>query len=94
MRRINTGHIVCRIPFGITGLLRFVEYRLKTLAVLGHARENVIGRPVDDPINGLDGVGRQPFPQCLDDGNPPAHARFEPQVDARAGSRGKYFFSV
>ena len=77
MRRINTGHIECRIRFGITGLLRFVEYRLKTLAFLGHARENVIGRSVDDPINGLDGVGRQPFPQCLDDGNPPAHARFK-----------------
>ena len=77
VRRINPGHIECRIRFGITGLFRFVEHRLKTLAFMGHARENVIGRPVDDSINGLDGVGRQPFPQCLDDGNSPAHARFE-----------------
>ena len=76
--RIDTGHVECRIRFGIPSLLRFIEDHLKTLAFTGHARENIIGRPVDDPINRFDGVGRQAFPQHLDDGNPSAHTRFEP----------------
>ncbi len=89
--RIDTLHVECRIRFGITSPLRFIEYPLKTLAFMGHARENIIGRPVDDPINRLDGVGRQPLPQRLDDGNPSTHTRFETEVDARAGSRGEIF---
>ena len=64
-------------PLRHTGLLRFVEHRLKTLGLHGSCERECICRPIDDPINGLDGVGRQPFPQCLDEREFPRHARFE-----------------
>ena len=82
VRRVDPVDVERRVRLGEPGGLRLGEDLGERLPFPGHAREDVVARPVDDPEDRPDPVRRQAFPQRPDDGDPSADARLEPDVDA------------
>ena len=77
MRRVAAIHIERRIGLRVARRLRLRERVGETHARLGHAREDVIGSAVDDPVDRLNVVRDKTLADRLDDGNPACHRRLE-----------------
>src|SRR5512141_2300757 len=82
VRRVDPVDVERRVRLGETGGLGLGEDLGERLPLPGHARQDVVARPVDDPEDRPDPVRRQAFPQRPDDRDPPADARLESDVDA------------
>src|SRR5512141_2143836 len=89
VRRIDPVDVERRVRLGESGGLGLGEDLWERLPRPGHARQDVVARPVDDPEDRPDPVRRQAFPQRPDDGDPSADARLEPDVHA-GGLDGLY----
>ena len=70
------------IALGVAQALRFAQGVGVGGAALGHAREDVVGRPVDDPHDPVDALAGERLPQRPDHGDSAADRGLEQQVDA------------
>src|SRR5580698_9651546 len=81
LRRIVAIDVKRRIRFREASGLRLAQRFLEVDAILGHARENVIAGPVENPAKFLDAVPDQARPQRSNDRNASANTAFESQAD-------------
>ena len=81
VERVHAVHVVARIRFGISGLLRGGERVLQRLA-LRHAGEDVVAGAVDDRAQLQHAVGRQVVGERRDQRDASAHRRFVAQLHA------------
>ena len=77
-----------RVALGQAELLRLAQDVVVAVAMLLHAGEDVVGRPVHDPHHAEDLLARQRLAQRPDDGDGAGHRRLVEQVHA---GRGRHF---
>ena len=87
-------HVGRRVGLGEALPLRLRERAGELPPLLGHLREDVVRRAVEDADDLLDPVRGQRFPQRLDHRQPPADAGFEPQVHPGPFGLGEQFRAV
>ena len=80
--RVLARHVLGRVGLGEAQILGFGERRAVLRAGLGHGRQNVVGRAVDDAHDAGDLGRRQRLAQHLDDRHGPHRARLEAQERA------------
>ena len=73
VRRVPAVHIQRGVSFGITEFLRLRERRSEVQAVLRHAREDVVARPVQDPVDRLETVSHKRLAHRFDDRDAAGH---------------------
>ena len=78
-------HVRRRVALGQAELLRLAQHVVVAVALLLHAREDVVGRAVDDPHDPDDLLAGQRLAQRPDDRDGPGHRRLVEQVHARGG---------
>jgi hypothetical protein len=74
-----------RVSLGITERLSFGEGVGKRDTGLRHAREDVVGRAVDDSHDPADALARERLAQRANQRNASGHGRLEKQVDLGLG---------
>ena len=78
-------HVRRGVALGQTELLRLAQHVVVAVALLLHAREDVVGRPVHDPHDPDDLLTGQRLAQGPDDRDGPGHRRLVEQVHPRGG---------
>ena len=77
VRRVDAFDVEGRVGLGIPQALRLGQHGGERQALAAHLGEDEIRRPIDDPGDPLDAVGRQPFAQRLDDRDAAGDRRLE-----------------
>ena len=86
--RVRAGDVLGRVGLGEPEPLRLGERVLVGLAPL-HLREDVVGRPVDDPEHAMDVRDDERLAKHLDHRDGGADGRLEAQLDARRRGGGE-----
>ncbi len=76
-----------RVALGQAQLLRLAQHVVVVGALLLHAGEDVVGRPVDDPHDAHDLLAGERLAQGPDDGDGARHGRLVEEIDAGGGGR-------
>ena len=77
VRGVAAVHVERGIGLRVTRRLRLGQRLGKAQPALGHAREDVVTRAVDDPVDRADVVADKRLADRLDDRNPARHRRLE-----------------
>ncbi|EAU68904.1 hypothetical protein STIAU_6850 [Stigmatella aurantiaca DW4/3-1] len=80
LRRVHPAHIQRGVRLRVPQLLGLGERIRIGRPLIGHGREDEVGRPVDDAVDGGHPVRGERLAQGADDGNAAAHGRLEVQI--------------
>ena len=82
MRGVEAVDVEGRVRLGVAELLGVGEYLVERLALVLHAREDVVARAVEDAVDLEDLVAGEAFAEAADDRNAATHGRAEVDVHA------------
>ena len=92
--RVDPVHVEGGVGLGQTLGLGLFENGFKILTLLGHLRQDVVRRAIDNPEDRLDDVGRESLFDGPDDGNRSPHGPFKSQVQTHFRGCGEDLFSM
>ena len=92
--RIDAFHIEGRIGFRVAERLCRRQGIPECGALLGHGRQYVVRRAIDDAGNGTHPAGREPPGERADDRNAAGHRCLEAEPHSLLGGAGKQFVAV
>ena len=91
---VGAAHVGRGIGLGVPGGLGLRQNLVVVPLAAGHAREDVVGRAVEDAVEALDMVGHEPVAQGADDGDPAGDAGLEEEIDVALGGQVEQLVAV
>ena len=85
--RVDALDVQRRVRLGVPGRLRFAEGLGEVAPLLGHPRQDVVRRPVDDAVERDEAVGGQAVAEGPDDRHPAGHRGLEAEQHPAAPGR-------